>query len=100
MNPKKFVKKPVVVEAIQVPEEFISMDSFEDVRQFCDCEVVKHWDNGEYVFYWLVVNIHPLASVKAYEEDWIVKDHNGKVSVLEDEEFKKWFDEVENVDNP
>ena len=84
----------MVVEAVEIPEE-VDNSVFDEMHAFAPCNLVRHWDNGEYVFDWLEVHVGPLKTRRAYTGDWIVKRPCGDCEVWKDEHVKEYFEEVE-----
>ena len=87
MEAKRYVRKPMFVEAIQVTK-----DNYREISNWCKGTAYESVD-GHITVRVLHVRSKTIPRTKAFLGDWVLLSHNG-FRVYTDSAFKKAFDQV------
>lgn len=86
MKIMKFVKKPIVIEAMQFKAGML----MDDIAKFIKCEFSASQGGGEECF--LVHIKTPSGEVTAYDGDWIIKGIGGEIYPCKPEIFHACYE--------
>lgn len=89
----KYRKKPIIIEAVQ-----LTWDNWSEICDFADVGELKNGrPEGAQVGESIALDIPTLeGTMRANENDWIIKDVAGEIYPCKPDIFKQTYEEIEN----